>query len=76
MSNGIRGRALIINISNTKNPRPGSEVDYDSLTKLFGDLNFDISDMSRQDAGWNARVSFSSFYFSESVHYLLSDKLL
>lgn len=51
MSEGIRGRALIINIRefrgadgeiNHKYTRFGSEYDYDNLEKMFRGLGFDI----------------------------------
>ena len=45
MSEGVRGRALIININNFNHPdqeRKGSEEDYKNLVRLFKDLKFDI----------------------------------
>ena len=45
MSSTVRGRALIINIKNfflTRELRDGSEVDYENISGLFKDLNFDI----------------------------------
>ena len=45
MSSTVRGRALIINIKSfflTRELRDGSEVDYENISRLFKDLNFDI----------------------------------
>ena len=45
MSEGVRGRALIININNFNHPdleRKGSEEDYKNLVRLFKDLRFHI----------------------------------
>ena len=45
MSEGVRGRALIININNFNHPdleRKGSEEDYKNLQRLFKDLRFHI----------------------------------
>ena len=45
MSEGVRGRALIINIHTFHNGmvRESSEVDYVNISRLFKDLNFDMA---------------------------------
>ena len=45
MSDGVRGRVLIININNfsyTRKVRQGSQIDYSNLRQLFRDLKFEI----------------------------------
>ena len=47
MSEGVRGRALIINIDSVKKgneytARVGSHVDYENVSNLFDCLGFDI----------------------------------
>ena len=67
MTDGVRGRALIININNFSHPeleRKGSEEDYKNLHRLFKDLRFDIVKTRKDLTDLTASVGNS--FFSES----------
>ena len=60
MSEGVRGRALIINIKNFNHPqleRKGSEEDYKNLVRLFQELRFDIVKTKKDHTDLTALVS-------------------
>ena len=62
MSDGVRGRALIINIKNFNHPdleRKGSEEDYKNLVRLFTDLKFDVLKRKKGYTDLTALVSNS-----------------
>ena len=62
MSDGVRGKALIINIKNFNDPqleRKGSEEDYKNLVRLFTDLKFDVLKRKKDHTDLTALVSNS-----------------
>ena len=62
MSDGVRGKALIINIKNFNDPqleRKGSEEDYKNLVRLFTDLKFDVLKRKKGHTDLTALVSNS-----------------
>ena len=56
LSHPIRGRVLIINISQAEKPRKGSEADYSNLKSLFRDLKFDIVKVPDSSTYWTVEV--------------------
>ena len=63
MTNVVRGRVLIINIMNFRNPGPekytkrtGSDVDYRNLCRMFKDLRFDVAKTQAQLTDLTAEV--------------------
>ena len=64
MTDGVRGRALIINIHNLDHPeleRKGSEEDYKNLQRLFKDLRFGIVKTRKDLTDLTASVGNSFF---------------
>ena len=64
MTDGVRGRALIININNFSHPeleRKGSEEDYKKLQRLFKDLRFGIVKTRKDLTDLTASVGNSFF---------------
>ena len=64
MSDGVRGRALIINVCSVKKgnqytARVGSHVDYENVSNLFGQLGFDIVKRGQLPAHLTAQVPLS-----------------
>ena len=65
MSSTVRGRALIINIKNfflTRELRDGSEVDYENISRLFKDLNFDIVKTQKELTNLSPQVNRSLYH--------------
>ena len=58
MSDGIRGRALIINIQlrNTEQERHGSDIDYANISQCLKDMGFDIVKTEQQLTDLTAKV--------------------
>ena len=62
MSDGVRGRVLIFNIKTFRvngepSPgRPGSEVDYSNLSRLFRAMKFDVVKSEKELTDLTAEV--------------------
>ena len=66
MSEGVRGRALIINIEKR---RAGSKVDNSNLNRLFHEMGFIIAKSQQELTNLSTQVLFI-YYTSCVSHYI------
>ena len=58
MSDGIRGRIMIINITTAAgSTREGSKVDYHNISKLFQEMRFDLVKSEQELSDLTAEVT-------------------
>ena len=71
MSDGVRGRVMIINMEtiiqgSSRRERLASEYDYLNLSNLFKDLGFDIVKTQDELTNLTARVCLTSYSFTRN----------
>ena len=71
MSDGVRGRVMIINMEtimqgSSRRERLASEYDYVNLSNLFKDLGFEIVKTQDELTNLTARVCLTSYGFSRN----------
>ena len=76
MSDGVRGRVMIINmetIMKGSNPRErlASEYDYLNLSNLFKDLGFDIVKTQDELTNLTARVCLTSYGITRTDMFIV-----
>lgn len=53
MSHGVRGRALVINVFNT---REGSDLDHINVSRMLNDMGFIVAEGTKPKSSFSAQV--------------------